>query len=42
MLASRARLLGLHEGRFVGMMSEGVAMTHARFNFHPRCPSSSA
>jgi isopenicillin N synthase-like dioxygenase len=37
-LASVARLLGLHEGRFVGMMDEGVAMTHARFNYYPRCP----
>ncbi|CAD6340454.1 unnamed protein product [Miscanthus lutarioriparius] len=37
-LASVARLLGLHEGRFVSMMSEGVAMTHARFNYYPRCP----
>jgi len=37
-LASLARLLGLREGRFVGMMSEGVAMTHARFNYYPRCP----
>lgn len=37
-LASLARLLGLHEGRFVGMMSDGVAMTHARFNYYPRCP----
>ena len=33
-----ARLLGLHEGRFVGMMNEGDAMTHARFNYYPRCP----
>ncbi|KAG2603906.1 hypothetical protein PVAP13_4NG028000 [Panicum virgatum] len=37
-LASLARLLGLPEGRFVGMMNEGVAMTHARFNYYPRCP----
>ncbi|KAG2609097.1 protein SRG1-like [Panicum virgatum] len=37
-LASLARLLGLREGRFVGMMSEGVARTHARFNYYPRCP----
>ena len=37
-LTSLARLLGLHEGRFVVMMDEGVAMTHARFNYYPRCP----
>ncbi|RLN13681.1 protein SRG1-like [Panicum miliaceum] len=37
-LASLARLLGLREGRFVGMMNEGVAMTHARFNYYPCCP----
>jgi hypothetical protein len=37
-LSSLARLLGLREGRFVGMMNEGVAMTHARFNYYPRCP----
>ncbi|PAN26071.1 hypothetical protein PAHAL_4G345000 [Panicum hallii] len=35
------RLLGLHEGCFVVMMNEGVAMTHARFKFnhYPRCPT---
>ncbi|WVZ82790.1 hypothetical protein U9M48_030015 [Paspalum notatum var. saurae] len=37
-LASLARLLGLHERRFAGMMDEGLAMTHARFNYYPRCP----
>ncbi|OEL16235.1 Protein SRG1 [Dichanthelium oligosanthes] len=37
-LASLARQLGLHEGCFVGMMNEGLAMTHARFNYYPRCP----
>jgi isopenicillin N synthase-like dioxygenase len=33
MLASLARLLGLHEGRFVGMTDEGDTMTHARLNY---------
>ncbi|RCV19953.1 hypothetical protein SETIT_4G017200v2 [Setaria italica] len=37
-LAGLARVLDLHEGRFAGMMGEGVAMTHARFNYYPRCP----
>ncbi|CAD6340451.1 unnamed protein product [Miscanthus lutarioriparius] len=40
-LTSLARLLGLHEGRFVVMMDEGVAMTHARFNYYPRCDAPS-
>jgi hypothetical protein len=22
----------------MGMMNEGVSMTHPRFNYHPRCP----
>jgi isopenicillin N synthase-like dioxygenase len=37
-LAVLARVLGLHEGRFTGMLGEGVGMTHARFNYYPRCP----
>nr|CAB3469317.1 unnamed protein product [Digitaria exilis] len=39
-LATLARiLLGLHdERRFVDMMNDGVAMTHARFNYYPPCP----
>lgn len=37
-LAGLARLLGLPEGLFVGLMGEGLAMTHARFNYYPRCP----
>ena len=31
-------MLVLHEGSFVGMMNEGVSMTHARFDYYPRCP----
>ncbi|CAN6166395.1 unnamed protein product [Urochloa humidicola] len=37
-LAALATLLGLREDRFAGMMEEGDAMTHARFNYYPRCP----
>ncbi|CAN6202739.1 unnamed protein product [Urochloa humidicola] len=37
-LAAVARLLGLREDRFAGMMDEGDAMTHARLNYYPRCP----
>ncbi|CAL5050584.1 unnamed protein product [Urochloa decumbens] len=37
-LAVLARLLGLREDRFAGMMGDGDAMTHARFNYYPRCP----
>ncbi|KAL6898022.1 hypothetical protein ACP4OV_006618 [Aristida adscensionis] len=36
-LASLAKLVGLHEGYFVDMMDE-EAMTYARFNYYPRCP----
>nr|CAB3466818.1 unnamed protein product [Digitaria exilis] len=39
-LATLARiLLGIHdERRFVDMLNDGVAMTHARFNYYPPCP----
>ncbi|CAN6191775.1 unnamed protein product [Urochloa humidicola] len=37
-LAALATLLGLPEDRFAGMMEEGDAKTHARFNYYPRCP----
>ncbi|CAN6166394.1 unnamed protein product [Urochloa humidicola] len=37
-LAALATLLGLREDRFAGMMEEGDARTHARFNYYPRCP----
>ncbi|CAL5044926.1 unnamed protein product [Urochloa decumbens] len=37
-LAALATLLGLREDRFAGMMGDGDAMTHARFNYYPRCP----
>ncbi|OEL22678.1 Protein SRG1 [Dichanthelium oligosanthes] len=35
-LANMAKLVGLHEGYFVGMLEE--ATTYARFNYYPRCP----